>query len=69
LIKKTTSVPKKETTSVVKKDRGTGGTRSIGTSYQFGKMGGWSRSMKNNILDEESLRMLKEMGMEKYSAG
>jgi hypothetical protein len=33
-------------------------------------MGGWKRSIGEGIIDDqESLRMLKEMGMEKYSAG
>ena len=47
--------------------KGTRGTKST-PFYQFGKMGGWKRSMGNSISDPESLNMLKEMGMEGKSA-
>ena len=37
--------------------------------YQFGKMGGWKRSIGEGIInDSDSLNMLKEMGMEGKSA-
>ena len=49
---------------------GAGGSKGTrGTShYFFGNMGGWNRSMGNNITDQESLNMIKEMGMEGKSA-
>ena len=53
---------------VVDNSRGIG---SAGGSsfYQFGKMGGWNRSMgESTINDPESLNMIKEMGMEGKSA-
>jgi len=47
----------------------TGSTGSTGNAsfYQFGKMGGWNRSIGNSI-DQDSLNMIKEMGMEGKSA-
>ena len=41
--------------------------KNISIPYQFGKMGGWNRSMGSSI-DQDSLNMIKEMGMEGKSA-
>ena len=36
----------------------------VTSSYKFGKMGGWNRNIGvGNITDQESLRMLQEMGL------
>lgn len=45
---------------VVDDYRGTGGTGNS-SFYQFGKMGGWNRSMGSSI-DQDSLNKLQEMG-------
>lgn len=46
-------------------------SKGIGSnlSYQFGKMGGWNRSIGEKTIDDlESLNMIKEMGIEGASA-
>ena len=60
------------TTPTAKVTEDTGGSGSTGSTgstsfYQFGKMGGWNRSMGSSI-DQDSLNMIKEMGMEGKSA-
>lgn len=58
------------TTKATENTGNTGSTRTGSTPfYQFGKMGGWNRSIgKGNIKDTESLNYLKEMGLEGKSA-